>query len=150
MKFFVNNLSLLLISSLVFLMASACTGQKKAVKEKEVNIDPYMTFEQQRVDFGNVKVGERPEFIYKFKNTGSEPITIELISGCDCTQFIDTPDGQTFLPGEEGNFKIIFKSDTEDDRGKMEKTIDILLENTDPKTGYQIIKEVFYELVLVD
>jgi len=54
------------------------------------------------------------------------------------------------LPGEEGNFKIIFKSDTEDDRGKMEKTIDILLENTDPKTGYQIIKEVFYELVLVD
>ncbi len=148
MKFFANNLSFLLAASFVFLMVNACTGQKKAVQE--INIDPYMTFEQQRVDFGNVKAGERPEFIYKFKNTGSEPIKIELISGCDCTQFIDIPDGQTFLPGEEGSFKIIFKSETEEDRGKMEKTIDILLENTDPKTGYQIIKEVFYELVLSD
>ncbi len=148
MKFFANNLSFLLAISLIFLMINACTGQKKAVKD--INIDPYMTFEQQRVDFGTVKSGERPEFIYKFKNTGSEPIKIELISGCDCTQFIDTPDGQTFLPGEEGSFKIIFKSETEEERGKLEKTIDILLENTDPKTGYQIIKEVFYELILTD
>lgn len=148
MKFFINNLSLLLAGSLVFLMVNACTGQKKAVAD--INIDPYMTFDQQRVDFGNVKVGERPEFIYKFKNTGSEPIKVELISGCDCTQFIDTPEGKTFLPGEEGSFKIIFKSETEEERGKLEKTIDILLENTDPKTGYQIVKEVFYDLVLTD
>ena len=148
MKFFINNLSFLLAASLVFLTMSACTGQKKVVQD--INIDPYMTFEQQRVDFGNVKAGERPEFIYKFKNTGSEPIKIELISGCDCTKFVDTPEGKTFLPGEEGSFKIIFKSDTEEERGKLEKTIDILLENTDPKTGYQIVKEAFYELVLTD
>jgi Protein of unknown function (DUF1573). len=149
MKSITNNLPLLFAASLLFLVMSACTGQKKVTQE-EINLDPYITFEQQRVDFGNVKAGERPEFIYKFKNTGSEPIIIELISGCDCTQFIDTPEGKTFLPGEMGSFKIIFKSDTEEERGKLEKTIDILLENTDPKTGYQIIKEVFYELILSD
>jgi len=149
MKFFANNLSLFFAASFFFLVASACTGQKKVAQE-EINLDPYITFEKQRVDFGDVKVGERPEFIYKFKNTGSEPVTIELISGCDCTQFLDIPDGKTFQPGDMGSFKIIFKSETEEDRGKMEKTIDILLVNTDPKTGYQIIKEVFYELVLSD
>lgn len=146
MKLLQYQLTLLIFAFCFFTVSISCQTTKKAA----VNLDPYMTFEQQRVDFGEVKVGERPEFVYKFKNTGQEPITIELISGCDCTEFIDTPDGKTFLPGEEGSFKIIFKSDTEPDRGPMEKTIDILLTNTDVQTGYQVVKEAFYNLVLVE
>ena len=142
-----SNIFTLIVSViLLFTATTSCQTTKKPA----VNVDPYMTFEQQTVDFGTIKVGERPEFIYKFKNTSKEPITIELVSGCDCTEFIDTPDGKTFLPGEEGSFKIIFKSETEEERGPLNKTIDILLENTDPKTGYQIVKEAFYKLVLTD
>lgn len=134
----------------LFMMTTAmsCGGAKKATEEK-INVDPYLTFEQQTVDFGEIKVGDRPEFVYKFKNTGSEPVTIELISGCDCTEFVDPPNGKTYLPGEEGSFKIIFKSETEEERGEMMKTIDILLENTDTR-GYQIVKETFYKLILHD
>jgi len=139
-----NLIPLFIFTILFFTVTTSCQTTKKSV----INVDPYLTFDMQTKDFGAVKVGERPEFVYKFKNTAKEPVTIELISGCDCTEFLDVPDGKTFLPGEEGSFKIIFKSETEDERGPMLKTIDILLVNTDPITGYQIVKEVFYKLDL--
>ncbi|MEM9822663.1 MAG: DUF1573 domain-containing protein, partial [Bacteroidota bacterium] len=123
----------------------ACKSTQKAQQV----LDPYMTFEQKFVDLGTVKVGETPGYVYKFTNTGKEDITIELVSGCECTD-LEWPEGKTFKPGEGGEIKITFRSDKEEDRGILKKTIDILLFNEDPKTGYQIIKEIKYQLNLVD
>ncbi len=114
---------------------------------QQVNIDPYMTFEKPFVDFGTVKVGENPSFIYKFTNTGKEDITIELVSGCDCTDLV-WPEGKTFKPGESGQIEATFISKKEDSRGELNKTIDILLENVNPTNGYQVIKEIKYRLIL--
>lgn len=131
----------LLLSGLLLLMAC------KTTKTAQVNLDPYMTFEQKMVDFGTVKVGETPGFNYKFTNTGKEDIVIELVSGCDCTD-LEWPEGKTFKPGESGEIKVKFISTKEDSRGPLNKTIDILLENINPQTGYQIIKEIKYKLIL--
>lgn len=135
----------ILLSTLLMLCLFACkTTQTTPIK---VNQDPYMTFDETFVDFGKIKVGDKPEHVYKFTNTAKEDIVIELVSGCDCTD-LEWPEGKTFKPGESGGIKVVFDSTREEDRGELNKTIDILLVNTDPKTGYQIIKEIKYRLIL--
>ena len=87
--------------------------------------------------------------VYKFINTGTEDITIELVTGCDCTD-LEWPEMKTFKPGEGGTISATFVSTREEERGELEKTIDILLTNVDSTTGYQIIKEVKYKINLVE
>ena len=139
MYYFKGYLQLLFI----FFVFGACKSSQPVQKV----LDPYMTFDKTFIDFGQVKVGEKPSHIYKFTNTGKENVVIELVSGCDCTDLV-WPEGKTFKPGESGEIKVTFDSNREEDRGELNKTIDILLENTDPKTGYQIIKEIKYKLIL--
>ena len=144
----------ILMFSLVFvLLFPAChTAQKTAgdatPKAAEV-IDPIMHFEQPFHDFGTIKKGEKPGFTYVFTNTSNEPLDIELVSGCYCTR-IEWPEAHTFQPGEKGEIKIVYDSDLEEELGEHDKTIDILLERTDPKTGYQIIKEVKFHIVVTE
>jgi len=134
---------------LVGFITSCDTAKKVTSTTPTIVKDPYLTFEQPFVDFGEINVGENKSFTYKFTNTGVEDVTIELVSGCECTD-LDWPMGKTFKPGESGSIKATFISGREEDRGELKKTIDILLVNTDPKTGYQIVKEVKYRVVLKD
>lgn len=125
----------------------SCDTTKKITQT--VPKDPYLTFEPSFIDFGAINVGENPSVTYAFTNTGVEDVTIELVSGCDCTDLV-WPIGKTFKPGEKGEIKATFISAREEDRGELNKTIDILLENTHSDTGYQVIKEVKYRVVLSD
>ncbi len=138
------QLSFFCILALLF---SCNTTKSKASTEPTTPPDPYMTFETPVHDFGIIKKGESKTHVFKFTNTGKEPITVELVSGCDCTD-LEWPEGETFQPGEGGNIKATFHSSREEDWGPMEKVIDILLTNINPETGYQIIKEAKYKLVL--
>lgn len=132
-------------------LLSSCNTTKKAQQATapvaEIVKDPYMTFDNPDHDFGTMKAGEQKTHIYRFTNTHSGDITLELVSGCHCTD-IEYDEGKVYKPGETGTIKATFDSNREEERGLLEKTIDILLENTDPKTGYQIIKEVRFKLVL--
>ncbi len=134
-------------------LASSCNTTKKAQQASppivEIVKDPYMTFDNPDHDFGTMKVGEQKTHVYRFTNTHPTDITLELVSGCHCTD-IEYDSGKTYKPGETGEIKATFVSDREEERGAMNKTIDILLENTSPETGYQVIKEVTFKLVLED
>ncbi|HHS95221.1 MAG TPA: DUF1573 domain-containing protein [Phaeodactylibacter sp.] len=132
------------------MMLSGCDASKNAIAQDPPKPkDPYMTFDNVDHDFGTVKVGESVSHTYTFTNTHKEDITVELISGCDCTDIV-YDEGKTYKPGEQGTIKVTFVSTREEERGQLEKTVDILLTNTDPKTGYQIIKEVRYTVNLVE
>jgi len=137
------SLSLLLSISLIF----SCNTSKTA--KNALPLDPYMTFETPLHDFGTIKKGEKKMHIFKFTNTGKEDIIIELVSGCHCTD-LEWPEMKTFKPGESGEIKATFDSMKEDVLGPHEKVIDILLVNTNPTNGYQIIKEAKYKLLLVE
>jgi len=100
-------------------------------------------------DMGKVKKGEKASHTYSFTNTGNAPLDIELVSGCDCS-IIEWPDGKIFQPGESGEIKVTFDSNREEQKGKMEKVVDILLRHEDPKTGYPIVLELKYTLDLVE
>ncbi len=97
-------------------------------------------------DFGKVKKGDNVEHVYKFTNTGTEDIVLELVSGCECSEII-YEEGATYKPGEKGEIKVIFHSG-EEDKGKANKTLDILLENINPKTGYQYLFELKYRAIV--
>ena len=107
-----------------------------------------MAFDKAYHDFGRVKKGEAVEYTYKFTNKGSEDIILELVSGCECSE-ITYDEGATYKPGERGEIKVIFHSDDETP-GKVEKIIDILLENINPKTGYQYIYDVKYGAIVYE
>lgn len=100
-----------------------------------------MVFEKEYHDFGRVKKGDKVEYTYKFTNKGTENIIVELVSGCECSK-ITYDEGATYKPGQSGEIHVVFNS--EEELGKVEKTLDILLENINPKTGYQYILDVKY------
>ena len=105
-----------------------------------------MTFKEESHDFGRVKIGDKVEHTFKFTNTGDEDITVELVSGCECSEII-YDEGATYKPGDKGEIRVIFHSD-EEEKGPVEKTLDILLENINPRTGYQYLFELRYNAIL--
>jgi len=101
---------------------------------------PKMVFDYAEVDFGVIKKGEKREHIFKFTNKGDEALVIEIVSACDCTT-TEYPT-EPVAPGEKGEIKAIFDSSAIEGTNKID--IDIILENEDPKTGYQIVERVSY------
>ncbi len=146
---FLNNVMLLAFSIATLNACNAQTAEKASttpVEEIKKGV-PVMAFDKDSHDFGKVTKGENVSHTFKFTNKGDVPLTIELVSGCDCTD-LDWPEGKTFQPGESGEIKATFVSAREEESGQLERTIDILLENIDPETGYQIFEELKFYLVL--
>lgn len=60
-------------------------------------------------DFGTIKEGEKAEFSFRFKNTGTKPLIIESASAsCGCT--VPEKPEQPIKPGEIGFIKVVFNS----------------------------------------
>jgi len=136
--------SIFRLSTLLLLIGTlSCSANKKI----NLNIDPIMTFAPRQIDLGVVKKGESKTMIFPFTNTGKQTIEIEMATGCQCSEII-APVGQVFQPGEKGEIKVIFHSDQEKDFGPQKKTVDVLLIQTDPQTGYQIVKQFWYTVNL--
>ena len=109
-----------------------------------------MQFDKKTVDFGKVKFGETRSQIFSFKNISNEPITIDLISACDCTEVEYTR--ETVPIGGAGFVKATFHSDRTPDaiNGSIHKDITIILKNQAKDTGYPIIEELFINADIVE
>lgn len=106
---------------------------------------PLMTFDKKMIDFGSLKKGEKRNHVYNFKNTGDEPIEIDIVTACECTK-VDWSRGK-ILPGESGKITADFDSKEKDESETI--TITIVLKNTDKKMGYPIIEEVKFKYELI-
>jgi hypothetical protein len=133
-----NNLFLVLILSIF----SVHLHSQEVFKVGELE----MTFESTSIDLGEVKKGETREFEYKFMNTGTIPIRIDIVSGCDCTT-TDWP-RKPIDPGDEATISVIFDSTEKEDSETVD--VDIYLLNEDPNTGGPILKIVNYSFDLVN
>lgn len=70
---------------------------------------PGMTFAIERMDLGDMRQGEKAEYIFEFTNSGSKPLIIHnVISTCGCTipQWTKKP----VMPGKKGSIKVLFDS----------------------------------------
>ena len=91
-----------------------------------------VNFAETEFDFGTVEMGEKVEHIYKFTNTGKEPLTISNAKGsCGCT--VPQWPKEPIAPGEDGEILVIF--DTKNKPNKQTKTVTITA-NTEPAQSF--------------
>ncbi|MCB9285888.1 MAG: OmpA family protein [Lewinellaceae bacterium] len=102
---------------------------------------PIMQFKQRVLELGTVKKGEKRRFSYEFVNAGDAPLTISLLSACDCTTIENDPTGDTFHPGEKGVIEVLFDSSEKEEAEEID--IDIFLEESDNE-GIPIRETVQY------
>jgi hypothetical protein len=84
-------------------------------------------------NFGKVTDGEKVEYSYRFKNTGTKPLVIvEATASCGCT--VPQKPEKPILPGETGFIKVVF--DSKGRVGNAHKTITVI-SNADP--GFPVL-----------
>ncbi|MEM1323997.1 MAG: DUF1573 domain-containing protein, partial [Bacteroidota bacterium] len=107
---------------------------------------PKMKFDKTMIDFGKVKKGEKKTGVYHFTNVGTAPLTIDLVSGCECTTSDHTRGA--VAPGETGKITIYFDSTEKEESEVVD--VDVILENIDPVTETSIFEILQFKFELVE
>ncbi|TAH26311.1 MAG: DUF1573 domain-containing protein [Cytophagales bacterium] len=90
-------------------------------------------------DFGDIIQGDKVSFVFKYKNTGTEPLIInEVLTTCGCTatEWSKTP----LAPGEIGSLSASFNS--EGKMGRQNKVITILSNATNNAATISLVCNV--------
>jgi peptidoglycan-associated lipoprotein len=99
--------------------------------KSELKNVPIMHFDKREFDLGTVKKGEKRTLKYNFTNKGDTPLSISLISACECTTTnFDDLRGKEWQPGESGTIVAVFDS-SEKDYGEL-IDIEIILDQVEP------------------
>lgn len=90
-------------------------------------------FDKMIHDYGNITQGDNGECVFKFKNTGKEPLIITMCQGsCGCT--VPQCPKDPILPGKTGEIKV--KYDTQR-VGPIAKSVTV---QSNAKSGVQTIQ----------
>jgi hypothetical protein len=98
-----------------------------------------ITFEEQSHDFGDIYQGDKVEHIFKFENSGSQPLIITNVQttcGCTASEWPREP----VLPGESADLKVNFNSAGK--FGRQNKVITIVSNSTAPMNQVKIVTNV--------
>lgn len=121
------------VFSILFLLALAA-GAAKAQN------GPVMTFEKTEIDYGNVVQASDGVRIFKFKNTGTEPLIIKNARGsCGCT--VPKWPSEPIKPGQTASIEVKYDSNR---LGSFSKTVTV---ETNEEVGKHVltIKGNIYE-----
>lgn len=95
-----------------------------------------MSFEETEWDFGKITDGDKVQHVFKFTNTGDEPLTISNAKGsCGCT--VPKWPKEPIAPGATGEINVEFNSKKKP--GMQTKRVTITA-NTEPPQSYLNIK----------
>jgi hypothetical protein len=93
-------------------------------------------FNEMEHDFGDIYQDSKNEYVFKFKNTGNEPLIIEnAVGSCGCT--VPEYPKEPIKPGEEGEIKVVYSPGKQ--KAQQQKTVTITA-NTEPITTQLKIK----------
>ena len=96
-------------------------------------------YENEKFNFGTIPEGEVVKHVYKFKNTGSEPLIISNAKGsCGCT--VPTWPKEPVPPGGTGEIKVEFNSKGKP--GPQNKRVTVTANTTPTETYLEIAGEV--------
>ena len=127
-----NNIRNLCLSVLVILIFSSVL----AAQEKS---GPAFAFDEEKHDFGDITQGEKVEYIFKFTNSGTEPLIISnVLTTCGCTA--PTWPKDPIAPNGKGEIKIVFNSSGK--MGKQNKVITIMSNSVNQKDRISITANV--------
>ena len=101
-----------------------------------------ISFAETDFDFGTVKDGEKVTHVFKFENTGSNPLVISNAQGsCGCT--VPEWPKDAIAPGKSGEIKVVFDSAGKGSpEGSPQAKRVTLTANTDPVETYLNIKGI--------
>lgn len=127
----------LLALSAVFLMAIQLYAQET---EKTEEVDgPQITFEVSSHDFGDIEQGEKVNYVFKFENTGIQPLILSNVlttCGCTATSWPRDP----IAPGEGGEIAVSFNSAGK--MGKQNKVVTVVSNAVNAQERVKIITNV--------
>lgn len=107
----------LFLLAFVMLVVVAAQAQKQN--------GPQLTWENGNHNFGEVVLGSKVEHVYKFTNTGNEPLIItDVKPSCGCTLPKSWPH-DPIMPGDRGELVIAFDSSGKP-LGKLERTTAVI------------------------
>ena len=113
-------------------------AQEVATTEASAN-GAVMTFEEVKYDFGDIYQGDKVEHVFKFENTGNEPLIITNVqTTCGCTAPNWPRDPIT--PGQESEIKVVFNSTGK--IGRQNKVITIVSNATNPTNKVTIVTNI--------
>jgi hypothetical protein len=99
---------------------------------------PVMKLETEVVDYGVIAHNSEPVRVFKFTNTGTEPLIISNARGsCGCT--VPTYPTAPIMPGEKGEIKVRYDTARE---GKFTKFVTLTTNETQPERRLTIQGEV--------
>ena len=112
------------ILGVLVLIGSLAFAQEAAKPAPVLKVDgPVLTLETSSHDFGSITQGDVVERVFKFKNTGNQPLIITNIqTSCGCTTPVWPRD--PIMPGGSGEIKVGFNSAGK--LNKQTKTLPIL------------------------
>lgn len=98
-----------------------------------------VNFTQYEHDFGKIKQDSENKYVFKFTNTGKEPMIIETANGsCGCT--VPNYPKAPIPPGGTGEIEVVYKPGKQENA--QSKTVTVIA-NTEPKeTTLRIKAEV--------
>lgn len=95
-----------------------------------------ITWEKATHDFGDMAQGDKVEHIFKFTNTGTEPLVITNVEvTCGCTLPKSWP-RDPIMPGGKGEINVAFNSAGKS--GKQNKVVTVVSNAANPE-GKQIV-----------
>ena len=99
-----------------------------------------LKFDEETYDWGKVMDGDKVTHVFKFKNTGNEPLIISNAKGsCGCT--VPEWPKDAIAPGKSGEIKVVFDSKGKGAVGGKEDSKRVTITaNTDPVETYLTIK----------
>ncbi len=144
-------ISVLLSSTLLFF---ACGESETAATEatdvvsngslanaQAVTGGPEIVFETESFNFGKVKQGEEINHVFKFKNTGDQPLVVEAKGSCGCT--VPEVPKDPVAPGAVGELGV--KVNTSNKRGQTSVTVYVSSNAKSGKKNLKIVGEVLTE-----
>ena len=79
------------------------------------NKGPVLTFSETSHDFGDITQGDKVEHIFKFENTGTDPLIIsDVVTTCGCTA--TKWNKEPILPGKAAEIVATFNSEGKEGR----------------------------------
>lgn len=96
--------------------------------QSETRAKTSINFANMSHNFGEIKQDSKNTYLFKFTNTGSQPLIIENATGsCGCT--VPTYPKEPIAPGKTGEIEVVYSPGKQE--GEQAKTVSITA-NTDP------------------
>lgn len=102
--------------------------QPQQPSQSETRAKTSVNFANMSHNFGEIKQDSKHTYVFKFTNTGSQPLIIENATGsCGCT--VPTYPKEPIAPGKTGEIEVVYSPGKQE--GEQVKTVSITA-NTDP------------------